>query len=39
MDEDGHVILDYRSVVSLGLGETEIERVKAEVAREVVRRV
>jgi putative phosphoribosyl transferase len=38
MDEDRHAILDYRSVVSLGLGETEIERVKAEVAPVIARR-
>lgn len=38
MDEDGHSVLDYRSVVSLGLGEPEIERVKAEVAGEIARR-
>lgn len=38
MDEDGHAVLDYRSVVSLGLGEDEIERVKADVAREIARR-
>jgi predicted phosphoribosyltransferase len=38
MDEDGHAVLDYRSVVSLGLGENEIERVKAEVAGEIARR-
>jgi predicted phosphoribosyltransferase len=38
IDEDGHAVLDYRSVVALGLGETEIERVKADVAREVARR-
>jgi putative phosphoribosyl transferase len=38
MDEDGHAVLDYRSVVSLGLGENEIEQVKADVAREIARR-
>jgi len=38
IDEDGHAVLDYRSVVALGLGEAEIERAKAEVAREVKRR-
>ena len=38
MDEDGHVVIDYRSVVALGLGEAEIERVKAEVGRDVARR-
>ena len=38
MDEDGHVVIDYRSVVALGLGEAEIERVKADVGREVARR-
>ena len=38
MDEDGHAVLDYRSVVSLGLGENEIELVKAEVAGEIARR-
>ena len=39
MDEDGHVVLDYRSVVALGVGEAEITRVKREVAREVGRRL
>jgi predicted phosphoribosyltransferase len=38
MDEDGHAVLDYRSVVSLGVGEGEIERTNAAVAREVARR-
>ena len=38
MDEDGHAVIDYRSVVALGLGEVEVEQVKATVAREVARR-
>jgi predicted phosphoribosyltransferase len=38
MDEDGHAVLDYRSVVALGLGEREVEEVKATVVREVARR-
>jgi putative phosphoribosyl transferase len=38
MDEDGHAVIEYRSVVALGLGELEVEQVKATVAREVTRR-
>jgi predicted phosphoribosyltransferase len=38
MDEDGHAVLEYRSVVALGLGERDVEQVKATVAREVARR-
>ena len=38
MDEDGHAVIEYRSVVALGLGEVEVEQVKATVAREVARR-
>ncbi len=39
MDEDGQVVLDYRNVVALGLGEAEIERVKADACRVVARRL
>ena len=35
MDEDGHAILDYRAMVTLGLGESEVEAIKAKVAGEI----
>ncbi len=38
LDEDGHAILDYRAVVTLGLGESDVERIKATVAAEIARR-
>jgi putative phosphoribosyl transferase len=38
LDEDGHALLDHRSVVTLGLGETEVERIRQGVAREIARR-
>ncbi|HVQ31725.1 MAG TPA: phosphoribosyltransferase family protein, partial [Vicinamibacteria bacterium] len=39
MDEDGQVVIDYRSVVTLGLGETEVERIKAAAAIAIARQV
>ena len=39
MDEDGQAVLDYRSVVTLGLGETEVERIKAAAAMAIARQV
>src|SRR6185295_16909009 len=39
MDEDGQAVLDYRSVVTLGLGETEVERIKAAAAIPIARQV
>ena len=39
MDEDGQAVLDYRSVVTLGLGEAEVERIKAATAGAIARRV
>jgi putative phosphoribosyl transferase len=38
MDEDGHAILDHRSVVSLGLGPAEVARIESEVSEEMARR-
>jgi putative phosphoribosyl transferase len=35
MDEDGHAILDYRAIVTLGLGESEVEAIKARIAGEI----
>lgn len=37
VDEDRHAILDYRAMVTLGLGESDVERIKAGVAREMER--
>jgi putative phosphoribosyl transferase len=37
VDEEGHAVLDYRNVVSLGLGEDEIHRAKDAALRELVR--
>ena len=39
MDEDGQAVLDYRSVVTLGLGEPEVERIKAVTAGTIARRI
>ena len=39
MDEDGHAVIDYRSVVTLGLGEAEVERIKAAAAGAIARRI
>ncbi len=38
MDEDGQTILDYRATVALGLGTSDVERIKAEVGPEIARR-
>ena len=35
MDEDGHTILDYRAMVTLGLGESDVEAIKARIAGEI----
>jgi putative phosphoribosyl transferase len=35
IDEDGHVVLDYRATVTLGLGTGEVEEVKEAVRREM----
>ena len=32
VDEDGHVVIDYATSVSLGLGDADVVRIKAEVA-------
>ncbi len=37
MDEDGHTILDYRAVVTLGLGDADLDDIKAVAAREMER--
>ena len=37
--EDGHAVLDYRATVTLGLGESDIEEIKAAVAREMASRI
>lgn len=39
MDEDGQAVVDYKSVVTLGLGEAEVERLKAATAGAIARRV
>ena len=39
MDEDGQAVIDYRSVVTLGLGEAEVERIKAAAAGAIARRI
>jgi putative phosphoribosyl transferase len=39
VDEDGHTVLDYRAIVTLGLGESEVEEIRAGVSREVVWRI
>jgi putative phosphoribosyl transferase len=39
MDEDGHTVLDYRATVTLGLGESDVEEIKSDVAREMAWRV
>jgi putative phosphoribosyl transferase len=38
MDEDGHAILDYRAMVTCGLGESDREHIKAVAALEMERR-
>jgi putative phosphoribosyl transferase len=38
MDAEGHAILDYRAVVTLGLGEAEIESIKADANQEMAAR-
>ena len=37
--EDGHAVLDYRATVTLGLGESDVEEIKAAVAREMASRI
>ena len=39
MDEDGHAVIDYRSVVTLGVGEADVERIKAAAAGAIARRI
>lgn len=38
VDEDGHVVIDYATSVSLGLGDADMARIKAEVGAEIARR-
>jgi predicted phosphoribosyltransferase len=38
VDEDGHAILDYRAMVTLGLGERDVDEIKGRVAREIAER-
>jgi predicted phosphoribosyltransferase len=39
IDEDGHTIVEARSVASLGLSATDVEEAKQRVAREIRRRI
>lgn len=38
VDEEGHVVIDYATSVSLGVGDADMVRIKAEVAAEIARR-
>jgi putative phosphoribosyl transferase len=39
VDQDGHTVLDYRATVTLGLGESDVEKIRARVAREMALRI